>query len=76
MPSPVCFTTCRRRSPALGPCSPMATSPNREEPKRGTGWAEAVPIRPPEGVGIIDRMVDAQDRAERAKAAKASGSKE
>jgi hypothetical protein len=69
----------RRRPPSDGPCSPLATSPNREEVKRGTGWADEIPLKSPPGVGILDRLMDAQDaqdRAERAaKAAKPSEDK-
>jgi len=36
------------------------------EPVRGTGWVEPAPLKPPDGINIIDAMCEAQDRADRA----------
>ena len=36
-----------------------------EPEERGTGWSKEVPIRPPDGVDLIDRLVDAQDAIDR-----------
>jgi hypothetical protein len=55
------------RSPS-GPSSIAAskktTFPN-EDGERGTGWAKETPIRPPEGVEWVDRLMDAQDEKDR-----------
>jgi hypothetical protein len=54
-----------------GPSSIAATASNKrtyedgEPQERGTGWAKEVPIRPPDGVDLIDRLVDAQDAIDR-----------
>jgi hypothetical protein len=37
--------------------------------ERGTGWAKEIPLRPPEGVALIDQMVEAQTAKERLHAA-------
>jgi hypothetical protein len=39
-----------------------------QEPVRGTGWVDSVPLGPPPGVKILDQIMDhmdAKDRAER-----------
>jgi hypothetical protein len=45
--------------------SSMAATPDRAPPAKGTGWAREIPLRPPEGVEHIDRMVEAQTAKER-----------
>jgi hypothetical protein len=57
-----------------GPAAPSsAIPPERAEHqvavKRGTGWQDQIPLRPPEGSAIIDRLMDAQDRIDRAELA-------
>ena len=37
-------------------------SKQSEEPQDRSGWREATPIKPPEGVALVDKLVDAQDR--------------
>jgi hypothetical protein len=37
----------------------------QQRPK-GTGWADPTPLRPPPGVDLCDRMLDAQDAKDRA----------
>jgi hypothetical protein len=39
-----------------------------EPQKKGDGWAEPAPLKPPPGIEIIDAMCDAQDRVDRAAA--------
>jgi hypothetical protein len=41
------------------------TNEKGEPQERGTGWAKEQPLRPPEGVEWIDRLVDAQDERDR-----------
>jgi hypothetical protein len=38
----------------------------REAPPKGDGWVEAKALAPPPGIALIDRIVDAQDRLDRA----------
>jgi hypothetical protein len=45
--------------------SSMAVTPDRAAPAKGTGWAKERPIRPPEGIEHIDRMVEAATAKER-----------
>ena len=40
---------------------------------RGTGWATPIPIRPPDGVNHADRLMDEQDRRDRAELAQRLG---
>ena len=40
---------------------------------RGTGWATPFPIRPPDGVNHADRLMDEQDRRDRAELAQRLG---
>jgi hypothetical protein len=48
------------------PPSSMAAAPNaRAEPRKGTGWVDSAPLKPPPGVDILDRMMDAQDAKDR-----------
>ena len=59
------------RSWSGGPSSIAATPPSnktdedREPQERGTGWLAERPIRPPEGVEWVDRLVDVQDALDR-----------
>jgi hypothetical protein len=48
--------------------SSMATAPGARapEPRGGTGWIDAQPLKPPPGVDILDRMMDAEDAKDRA----------
>jgi len=41
-------------------CSTVPPSP------KGSGWVEAAPLQPPSGVEHVDRLVEAQSRADRA----------
>jgi hypothetical protein len=41
------------------PTAPVAKA--ADEP-RGSGWIDPQPLKPPPGIEIIDRMIDAQDR--------------
>jgi hypothetical protein len=43
----------------------MASTPSSGPVEHGTGWAKEIPLRPPEGVEHIDRMVEAQTAKER-----------
>jgi hypothetical protein len=45
--------------------SNKTTFEDREPQERGTGWAKETPIRPPEGIEWVDRLVDAQDEKDR-----------
>jgi hypothetical protein len=41
--------------------------PPRREPEapRSTGWQDPKPLGPPEGIDLVDRLVDAQDERDR-----------
>jgi hypothetical protein len=41
---------------------PKATSQQSEEPQDRSGWRDAVPLRSPDGLQHVDRLIDAQDR--------------
>jgi hypothetical protein len=41
------------------------TAPAKPEPVRGTGWVDPAPLKPPDGIAIIDRMMDVQDQRDR-----------
>ena len=41
----------------------------QSQPQRGTGWRDEIPLSSPPGVAIADRMVDAQDRIDKAELA-------
>jgi hypothetical protein len=45
--------------------SSMAATPDRAAPAKGTGWLPERPIRPPEGIEHIDRLVEAATAKER-----------
>jgi hypothetical protein len=36
-----------------------------EGPSKGSGWAEPQPLRPPEGIALVDKLCDAQDALDR-----------
>jgi hypothetical protein len=42
-------------------------------PGSGTGWAHETPLGPPPGVAQADRLMDAQDRRDRAELARKLG---
>jgi hypothetical protein len=46
--------------------SPPASPPAESSPERPSGWAKFDAIGPPPGVDICDRMMDAQDRRDKA----------
>jgi hypothetical protein len=41
---------------------PKAASQQTTEPQDGSGWRDAPAIKPPEGVALVDKLVDMQDR--------------
>ena len=43
-----------------------ASSPAEPQRQRGSGWVEPRPLEPPPGVALADRLVDAQDKIDRA----------
>jgi len=45
--------------------SSMASTPSSRAPERGSGWLPERPIRPPEGIDLIDGMVENQTARER-----------
>ena len=49
------------------PLTPSSMAATRE-PERGSGWAKERPLRAPEGVDLIDRMVETQTAKERLQA--------
>ena len=47
----------------------MIPDRQREDPPtKGTGWADAVPLKPPPGIEIVDRLCIEQDKRDRAAA--------
>jgi hypothetical protein len=48
--------------------SSMASTPSSRPVEHGSGWAPERPIRPPEGIEHIDRMIEAQTAKERLQA--------
>ena len=54
----------RMPNPLLLNPSKMLPEKAAKEVPRGNGWVEPVPIGPPPGVAIIDRLCDAADREE------------
>ena len=54
------------RSGLARPAS-MASTPDTPppEPKKGTGFVDPIPIKPPPGVAICDQMMDVQDELDR-----------
>jgi hypothetical protein len=54
------------RSGVARPAS-MASTPDAPQPapRKGTGFVDPIPLRPPPGVEICDRLVDAADARDR-----------
>ncbi|MGA8802595.1 MAG: hypothetical protein WB614_22765, partial [Pseudolabrys sp.] len=44
----------------------VTSSPAEPQRPRGTGWVEPRPLEAPPGIEHVDRLVDAQDRIDRA----------
>jgi hypothetical protein len=53
--------------------TPKATSQQSETPADRSGWRDAPAIKPPEGVAIIDKLVDMQDKLDAAARARQFG---
>jgi hypothetical protein len=45
---------------------PPPTPPPSAEPKKGTGWRELEPLKPPPGIELLDRMMDVEDAKDKA----------
>jgi hypothetical protein len=45
---------------------PQSKASQTEEPKNRSGWVEPSPLRSPEGLEHVDRLVDQQDRIDAA----------
>jgi hypothetical protein len=59
------------RADALKP-DPITSSANRQpqsQVQRGSGWAKPIPVEPPPGVALADRLMDHQDRIDKAELA-------
>jgi hypothetical protein len=52
---------------------PKATSQQTETPADRSGWRDAPAIKPPEGVALVDKLVDMQDRLDAAARARQLG---
>jgi hypothetical protein len=52
---------------------PKATSQQSEEPQDRSGWRDAVPLRSPDGLQHVDRLVDMQDKLDAAARARQLG---
>jgi hypothetical protein len=46
--------------------TPKAKGQQSEEPQDRSGWRDPVPLRSPEGIELVDRLVDQQDRIDAA----------
>ena len=56
----------RHRSQSASPI-PGRTRPDEDDPPaKGTGWSAAVPLKPPPGIEIVDRLCIEQDKRDRA----------
>jgi hypothetical protein len=55
-----------RGNPVTAPTSQVPQRGGGVEIRRGSGWAEPNPLSPPPGLPIMDEMLDAQDRQDRA----------
>jgi len=44
-------------------------APAPQAQRRGSGWIDERPLEPPTGIAHVDRLVDAQDRIDRAELA-------
>jgi hypothetical protein len=40
-------------------------APSGEARAKGSGWATPVPLAPPEGIALVDKLCDAQDALDR-----------
>jgi hypothetical protein len=64
----------RVQEPELGPAYRPYKPPEEDTPTDRSGWRGSTPLKPPEGIDLIDEMVAAQDQkdlAERVKQAAA-----
>ena len=52
---------------------PKATSQQTAEPQDRSGWRDPVPLRSPEGIELVDRLVDMQDKLDAAVRARQLG---
>jgi hypothetical protein len=48
------------------PVTGSAPQPQSQPVRRGSGWAKPIPVEPPPGVAILDKIMDEQDRLDRA----------
>ena len=51
------------------PITGGATAPQSQPVQRGSGWATPIPVEPPPGVAILDKIMDSQDRLDAAERA-------
>jgi hypothetical protein len=51
------------------PVTGFPNPPSTSQVQRGTGWREPAPLGPPPGIEHVDRLVDAQDRIDKAELA-------
>ena len=63
------------RAPSTPATIPQSQQPSREEPEKSStpGYSDPCPLRPPEGVNYADRLMDEQDRRDRAELAQRLG---
>jgi hypothetical protein len=47
--------------PAYRPIDPRLLHPKEEAPAERSGWKDGVPLRQPDGVALVDQLVDQQD---------------
>jgi hypothetical protein len=62
----------RKPNPVTASQSPLSSSSSSQptsQVQRGTGYRDAVPLGPPPGIEHCDRLVDAQDKIDRAELA-------
>ena len=55
----------QKPNPVTGYSTPQPTN----QVQRGSGWAKTIPVEPPPGVALADRLVDAQDEIDKAELA-------
>ena len=55
----------RKPNPVTGGPNPQPTS----QVQRGSGWQQPRPLEPPPGIAIMDRMMDEQDKIDKAELA-------
>jgi hypothetical protein len=51
------------------PVTGYSTAQPTTQVQRGSGWAKPIPVEPPPGVALADRLVDHQDRIDKAELA-------